>query len=61
MLLPLIQWRLLRYHHTHRNFNGDLMRDVTGENCSFQLLLATVDDVPEVFGSSYRDEAKFTV
>ncbi|KAE8989606.1 hypothetical protein PF011_g18693 [Phytophthora fragariae] len=29
-----------------------------GSNCSLQLLLATVDDVHEVFGSSYRDEPK---
>ncbi|ETK92701.1 hypothetical protein F441_04087 [Phytophthora nicotianae CJ01A1] len=40
------------------NFKGDLPRDVTGDNCSLQLLLATVDDVHEVFGSSYREEAK---
>ncbi|KAG3226346.1 hypothetical protein PC129_g3065 [Phytophthora cactorum] len=40
------------------NFKGDLPGDVTGNNCSLQLLLATVDDVHEVFGSNYREEAK---
>ncbi|KAG2828319.1 hypothetical protein PC114_g9574 [Phytophthora cactorum] len=38
--------------------HGDLPGDVTGNNCSLQLLLATVDDVHEVFGSNYREEAK---
>ncbi|GMF32065.1 unnamed protein product [Phytophthora lilii] len=37
------------------NFKGDLARDVTGNSSS---LLATVDDVHEVFGSNYRDEPK---
>ncbi|KAF4127091.1 hypothetical protein GN958_ATG23738 [Phytophthora infestans] len=40
------------------NLKGDLPRDVTGDNCSLQLLLAIVDDVHEVFGSTYREEAK---
>ncbi|KAE9315355.1 hypothetical protein PR003_g19011 [Phytophthora rubi] len=40
------------------NFKGELPRDVAGSNCSLQLLLATVDDIHEVFGSSYRDEPK---
>ncbi|KAH7474410.1 hypothetical protein PRNP1_013859 [Phytophthora ramorum] len=40
------------------NFKGELPRDVVGNNCSLQLLLATVDDAQVVFGSSYRDEPK---
>ncbi|EGZ15665.1 hypothetical protein PHYSODRAFT_315864 [Phytophthora sojae] len=40
------------------NFKGELPRDVVGTNSSLQLLLATIDDVHEVFGSSYRDEPK---
>ncbi|KAG7376795.1 hypothetical protein PHYPSEUDO_012737 [Phytophthora pseudosyringae] len=40
------------------NFKGELARDVAGGNCSLQLLLATIDEVQEVFGSSYRGEAK---
>ncbi|KAG7401492.1 hypothetical protein PHYBOEH_001037 [Phytophthora boehmeriae] len=40
------------------NFKGELPRDVIGDNCSLQLLLATVDDVQEVFGATYRDEPK---
>ncbi|KAG1710741.1 hypothetical protein DVH05_013466 [Phytophthora capsici] len=43
---------------TTPNFKGELPRDVVGGNCSLQLLLAIVDDVHEVFGSSYRDEPK---
>ncbi|KAL3671399.1 hypothetical protein V7S43_003325 [Phytophthora oleae] len=43
---------------TTPNFKGELPQDVVGDNCSLQLLLATVDDVHEVFGSSYRDEPK---
>ncbi|POM78740.1 Hypothetical protein PHPALM_3701 [Phytophthora palmivora] len=40
------------------NFKGELPRDVVGGNCSLQLLLATIDDVQEIFGSNYRDEPK---
>ncbi|KAK1944881.1 hypothetical protein P3T76_003414 [Phytophthora citrophthora] len=43
---------------TTPNFKGELPRDTVGDNCSLQLLLATIDDVHEVFGSSYRDEPK---
>ncbi|GMF57533.1 unnamed protein product [Phytophthora fragariaefolia] len=40
------------------NFKGELPRDVASSNNSLQLLLATIDDVHEVFGASYRDEPK---
>jgi hypothetical protein len=40
------------------NFKGELLRDAAVNNSSLQLLLATIDDVQEVFGSSYRDEPK---
>ncbi|OWZ14614.1 hypothetical protein PHMEG_00011887 [Phytophthora megakarya] len=40
------------------NFKGELPRDVAGDHYSLQLLLTTIDDMQEVFGSSYRDEPK---